>query len=62
MFRSTARLGLAATIVMATAMATRAEDLKSGLQVGSFVGPFDVVKAAGADNDNVKIGETLCYR
>jgi hypothetical protein len=61
MFRATARLGLAATIVMATAMA-RADELKSGLAVGDSVGPFDVVKAAGADNDNVKIGETLCYR
>lgn len=61
MFRPVARFGLAAVIVMAAAMA-RAEDVKSGLQVGDSVGPFDVVKAAGANNDSVKIGDTLCYR
>jgi len=61
MFRPAARFGLAAALVMVAAVA-RADDLKSGLQVGDSVGPFDVVKAAGADNDNVKIGDTLCYR
>jgi hypothetical protein len=61
MFRPVARFGLAALIVMAAAVA-HADDLKSGLQVGDSVGPFDVVEVAGADNDSVKIGDTLCYR
>lgn len=61
MLRPAARFGLAALIVMATAVA-RGDDLKSGLQVDDPVGPFDVVKVAGAVNDSVKIGDTLCYR
>lgn len=61
MFRPVARFGLAMAMVMAAAVA-HADDLKSGLQVGDSVGPFDVVKVGGADNDNVKIGDTLCYR
>lgn len=39
-----------------------AEDIKSGLKVGEGVGPFDVTKLAGAEDDGVKIGQQLCYR
>ncbi len=38
-----------------------AADLKSGLEPGKLIGPFDVVKCAGPD-DNVKVGTELCYR
>ena len=54
------RLGLALTL-LASAAAVGAEELKSGLPVGEFVGAFDVVKCAGPD-DGVKIGRQLCYR
>ncbi len=40
----------------------RAAELKSGPQVGEFVGAFQVVKAAGAPDDGVKDGDQLCYR
>jgi hypothetical protein len=40
----------------------RAEDAKSGLATGEAIGPFDVVKCAGAEDDGVKIGSSLCYR
>jgi hypothetical protein len=44
-------------------MAIAAEEgLKSGLQVGDAVGPFNVVKCAGAADDGVKVGDELCYR
>jgi hypothetical protein len=35
---------------------------KSGPQVGDELGPFDVEKLAGAGNDNVSVGQHLCYR
>src|SRR4051812_8713800 len=39
-----------------------AAELKSGLQAGDMVPAFDVEKCAGALNDNVKVGDSLCYR
>lgn len=39
-----------------------AEELKSGLQPGKFIGAFYVTKCAGAKNDGVAVGKTLCYR
>jgi hypothetical protein len=47
--------------LLAGAATAGAADLKSGLQEGSFVGAFDVVKCAGAD-DGVREGRQLCYR
>ena len=46
--------------LVAGAVAVAAE-LKSGLEPGKLIGPFDVVKCAGPD-DNVKVGSELCYR
>jgi hypothetical protein len=38
------------------------EEVKSGLAVGKTIGAFDVTKCAGAEDDGVKIGASLCYR
>jgi hypothetical protein len=56
-------LAVGATIVLAQmAGVNAAELLKSGPQVGDSLGAFTVVKAAGAPNDGVKVGDELCYR
>ncbi|HVX14456.1 MAG TPA: hypothetical protein VHC22_24935 [Pirellulales bacterium] len=39
-----------------------AAELKSGKQPGDAIGPFDVVKCAGSEDDDVKLGAELCYR
>ncbi len=39
-----------------------AAELKSGLEPGKYVDAFDVVKCAGSEDDDVKIGDKLCYR
>lgn len=36
--------------------------LKSGVQPGELIAPFDVVKCAGAADDGTPVGEQLCYR
>lgn len=51
--------GVAAMFVAGAAAV--AAELKSGLQVGDFVGAFDVVKCAGPE-DGVQEGQQLCYR
>jgi hypothetical protein len=51
-----------AIAVLSLASWSMADDVKSGLKVGEGVGPFDVTKLAGAENDGVKIGTQLCYR
>ncbi|MES1213054.1 MAG: hypothetical protein ABUL64_00570 [Singulisphaera sp.] len=48
------------TLALVASVAVAAE-LKSGLEPGKLIGPFDVVKCAGPD-DNVKVGSELCYR
>ncbi len=53
--------GLAMAIMAGVGVAGAA-DLESGLQVGQSVGPFQVVKVAGADDDGIKVGAELCYR
>lgn len=58
--RRLCRSGVAA-IFLAGAATAAAADLKSGLQVGEFVGAFDVVKCAGPE-DGVQEGQQLCYR
>lgn len=47
---------------LALASSLPAEESKSGLQQGDFIGAFDVVKTAGNPNDGVAIGDELCYR
>lgn len=51
--------GLAAALLAGVAFA---DELKSGLQVGDDVGPFQVVKCGGAVDDGVEVGDELCYR
>jgi len=46
----------------AAVAAVRADDLKSGPQVGDPVNAFQVIKAAGAPHDGVDVGTQLCYR
>lgn len=53
-------LTICLTLALAAGVAVAAE-LKSGLEPGKLIGPFDVVKCAGPD-DNVKVGSELCYR
>jgi len=50
----------AAVVLMASA--ALAADLKSGLQPGASVPPFDVEKVAGAVNDGKSVGDNFCYR
>ena len=52
---------LAAVLMFSSSLAG-AEELKSGLQAGDFIGAFYVTKAAGAKSDGVAIGKNLCYR
>lgn len=59
--RSSAWLCLAAAFALASAGVNAAE-LKSGPQPGDDVGAFQVEKVAGAVNDNVEVGQHLCYR
>jgi len=44
------------------ASVTRAADVQSGPQKGDLLGPFEVIKVAGAPNDGVPSGKQLCYR
>ncbi|HQU45264.1 MAG TPA: hypothetical protein PK867_20785 [Pirellulales bacterium] len=39
-----------------------AAELKSGVQPGDAINPFDVVKCAGSEDDGVGLGDKLCYR
>jgi hypothetical protein len=55
MARSVSYVGLIAAALAAGA-------LRSGPQVGDHVEPFQVVKCAGAENDGVSVGQSLCYR
>lgn len=56
-------LSLVATMALLVASsAAQAEGVKSGLQKGEKIGAFYVDKYAGNKNDNVEVGQTLCYR
>ena len=57
-------LTLAAGILTAGIVLTSAgaAEFRSGPQVGDLVGAFEVVKAAGAVDDGVSVGDELCYR
>jgi len=39
-----------------------AGEVKSGLETGAKIGPFQVVKVGGAPSDGVGDGDQLCYR
>jgi len=57
------RIAVLAALVAAVSVSTAsAEELKSGLQPGKLIGAFYVTKAAGAESDEVEVGENLCYR
>ncbi len=51
-----------AAVLLASTSALNAEEIKSGLQAGDGIGPFNVTKCAGATEDGVDVGKTLCYR
>lgn len=53
-------LVFAASLCFASTL-TAAEKLASGPQPGDLVGPFHVVKCAGAVDDPFDVGEELCY-
>jgi hypothetical protein len=57
----TAALALVALAVAPLAFSAD-DEVKSGLAVGKSIGAFDVVKCAGAEDDGVKVGTSLCYR
>jgi hypothetical protein len=53
--------GVALALVAGVSVAVAAE-LKSGVQKGESINPFDVVKCAGSTEDGVDLGDKLCYR
>lgn len=53
---------LSALAVFALTTQISAEEIKSGLEPGKFVGAFYVTKCAGAEEDGVEVGKNLCYR
>jgi hypothetical protein len=57
-----AALILVAGASLAGASLALAAELKSGIQKGEQLPAFDVRKCAGSEDDNVAIGDKLCYR
>ncbi|MFK8114535.1 MAG: hypothetical protein AB8B91_20205 [Rubripirellula sp.] len=58
-------LGLVVAFAMSsvvTADEAAKKQVKSGPQSGDALGPFTVVKVAGAEDDGVEEGKKLCYR
>jgi hypothetical protein len=49
-------------LAAAPLFAAEKEALKSGIQPGEAIGAFNVIKCAGAAEDGVKDGTSLCYR
>jgi hypothetical protein len=56
------RVGFVAVAFLAVAAVAFADELKSGLQPEQPIPAFDVTKVAGAADDGVNTGDTLCYR
>ncbi len=54
-------LGTALLVAISTTYAGAADTLVS-LKQGDPIGAFEVTKVAGAEDDGVEAGETLCYR
>jgi hypothetical protein len=57
-----AAVALLACAALAAEKGAAEKGLKSGLQVGDSVGFFEVVKCGGAADDDVSVGDKLCYR
>jgi hypothetical protein len=55
-------LSLSVVAFLSMAVVGQAEEVKSGLQPGKFIGAFYVTKCAGAEEDGVAVGKNLCYR
>ncbi len=55
-------LGLFAAVALLFSGFAVAEEIKSGLKEGADIGPFNVTKCAGAEEDGVEVGKNLCYR
>lgn len=55
-------LSLAVACSVLFAGTALAEEFKSGLKEGARIGAFNVNKCAGAEDDKVAVGKTLCYR
>ena len=56
-------LSLAASMLIGFFVgSSRGAELQSGPQPGDYLGRFTVTKAAGAENDGVSVGGSLCYR
>lgn len=51
-----------AVVLIAITSFVKAEEVQSGLQTGEFIGAFYVTKLAGANDDGVEVGKSLCYR
>ncbi len=55
-------LALAAAFVASVSFVGAEDKITSGLKVGEGIGAFNVTKCAGAESDNVGVGDNLCYR
>ncbi|MCA9194538.1 MAG: hypothetical protein KDB03_22360 [Planctomycetales bacterium] len=55
-------LGLTVVATMVLSSWATAGEIKSGLQAGEDIGPFNVTKCAGAEDDGTPLGQNLCYR
>lgn len=54
-------LAVAVALLFGSAF-TYAEEVTSGLKSGEAIGPFNVTKVSGAEDDSVPVGKNLCYR
>ena len=52
----------AALLVAMTSTYAGAADATESLKQGDPIGPFIVTKVAGAEDDGIETGESLCYR
>lgn len=55
-------VSLAAAIAVLLSGVSLAEEMKSGLKEGAYIGAFYVTKVAGAEKDGKAAGDNLCYR
>lgn len=54
-------LAIAATLLIGSTF-SYADEVTSGLKSGESIGPFNVTKVCGAEDDSVPAGKNLCYR
>lgn len=50
------------SLLLTAVVTADSTDASSGLQAGDPIGAFYVTKAAGAVDDSVEVGQSLCYR